>query len=181
MIVVRSCTERMPANRRAIPDAQAIKTWTSGILPATTTGTSPDSAVSRTPEAAEPSRTCVTAEQDTDRGPSMAINRDGTSEHQHQHKRHPSGASPANHTDEMSQQRHHVGVSGQEAADQAPTKELLDALGTTISPELLVQALTHRSFSHEHLAPPTMSGWSSSAMQCWNWSPQRPCSRRIPT
>lgn len=27
---------------------------------------------------------------------------------------------------------------------------LLDALGTTIPPELLVQALTHRSFAHEH-------------------------------
>ena len=84
----------------------------------------------------------------------MAINRDGTPEHQRHHKRHPSGASPANHTDEMSQRRHHVGVSGQEAANQAPTKELLDALGTTISPELLVQALTHRSFSHEHPGAP---------------------------
>lgn len=31
-----------------------------------------------------------------------------------------------------------------------PTQELLRALGTTISPDLLVEALTHRSFSHEH-------------------------------
>lgn len=31
-----------------------------------------------------------------------------------------------------------------------PSDELLAALGTTISPDLLVQALTHRSFSHEH-------------------------------
>ena len=31
-----------------------------------------------------------------------------------------------------------------------PTQELLHALGTTISPDLLVEALTHRSFSHEH-------------------------------
>ena len=28
--------------------------------------------------------------------------------------------------------------------------ELLEALGTTIEPDLLVDALTHRSFSHEH-------------------------------
>ena len=32
--------------------------------------------------------------------------------------------------------------------------ELLEALGTTISPDLLVQALTHRSFSHEHPGVP---------------------------
>ncbi|MEE8736110.1 ribonuclease III [Bifidobacterium subtile] len=31
-----------------------------------------------------------------------------------------------------------------------PADELLAVLGTTIEPELLVQALTHRSFSHEH-------------------------------
>ncbi|MEE1295918.1 MAG: ribonuclease III [Bifidobacterium sp.] len=35
-------------------------------------------------------------------------------------------------------------------APVSPTQELLDALGTTISSELLVEALTHRSFSHEH-------------------------------
>lgn len=31
-----------------------------------------------------------------------------------------------------------------------PREELFAALGATISPELLIQALTHRSFSHEH-------------------------------
>lgn len=50
--------------------------------------------------------------------------------------------------------RHHVGVVREEHDDQSPTQELLDALGTTISPELLVQALTHRSFSHEHPGAP---------------------------
>lgn len=35
-------------------------------------------------------------------------------------------------------------------APTSPSNPLLEALGTTISPELLVQALTHRSFSHEH-------------------------------
>ena len=33
---------------------------------------------------------------------------------------------------------------------QTAANELLEALGTTISPDLLVQALTHRSFAHEH-------------------------------
>ena len=31
-----------------------------------------------------------------------------------------------------------------------PREELFSALGVTISPDLLIQALTHRSFSHEH-------------------------------
>lgn len=31
-----------------------------------------------------------------------------------------------------------------------PSDDLLKALGTSLSPDLLVQALTHRSFSHEH-------------------------------
>ena len=31
-----------------------------------------------------------------------------------------------------------------------PTQALLNVLGTTLSPEILVEALTHRSFSHEH-------------------------------
>lgn len=35
-----------------------------------------------------------------------------------------------------------------------PSDELLDRLGTTLTPELLVQALTHRSFSHEHPSAP---------------------------
>lgn len=34
--------------------------------------------------------------------------------------------------------------------DLNPSNVLLDALGTTLSPEILVEALTHRSFSHEH-------------------------------
>lgn len=39
-----------------------------------------------------------------------------------------------------------------EATNQpsSPSAELLEALDTTISPDLLVQALTHRSFAHEH-------------------------------
>lgn len=37
-----------------------------------------------------------------------------------------------------------------EPHDGDPSKALLDALGTSISPDLLVEALTHRSFSHEH-------------------------------
>lgn len=38
----------------------------------------------------------------------------------------------------------------EEDAPMSPSDELLSRLGTTISPELLIQALTHRSFSHEH-------------------------------
>ncbi|MCO6558700.1 MAG: ribonuclease III [Bifidobacterium sp.] len=36
----------------------------------------------------------------------------------------------------------------------SPQQELLSRLGTTLSPDLLVQALTHRSFSHEHEGAP---------------------------
>ena len=39
---------------------------------------------------------------------------------------------------------------------------LLEALGTTIEPDLLVEALTHRSFSHEHEAPRTTNDSNSS-------------------
>ncbi|KFI45073.1 ribonuclease-3 [Bifidobacterium bohemicum] len=35
-------------------------------------------------------------------------------------------------------------------ATPTPQAELLERLGTTLSPDLLIQALTHRSFSHEH-------------------------------
>ena len=35
-------------------------------------------------------------------------------------------------------------------AQPATGNELLEALGTTLTPDLLVQALTHRSFAHEH-------------------------------
>lgn len=38
----------------------------------------------------------------------------------------------------------------QRSQQHSPTDELLEALGARISPDLLVQALTHRSFSHEH-------------------------------
>ncbi|KAA8829749.1 ribonuclease III [Bifidobacterium myosotis] len=41
-----------------------------------------------------------------------------------------------------------------EDTEQQPAHELLEALGTTINPDLLVQALTHRSFSHEHPGVP---------------------------
>lgn len=41
-------------------------------------------------------------------------------------------------------------LDGNEASSNDPSQELLNALGTTISPDLLVEALTHRSFSHEH-------------------------------
>ncbi|RFT37024.1 ribonuclease III, partial [Bifidobacteriaceae bacterium NR015] len=41
-------------------------------------------------------------------------------------------------------------LDGDETRPGDPTQELLNALGTTISPDLLVEALTHRSFSHEH-------------------------------
>lgn len=38
----------------------------------------------------------------------------------------------------------------QQEQPQSASEQLLSILGTTISPDLLVQALTHRSFSHEH-------------------------------
>ena len=53
---------------------------------------------------------------------------------------------------------------------------LLEALGTTIEPDLLVEALTHRSFSHEH-----EGAKNSSVMRCSNWSPRKRCTRCIPT
>ncbi|WEV42774.1 ribonuclease III [Bifidobacterium sp. ESL0682] len=43
---------------------------------------------------------------------------------------------------------------GDAAKSSTPQQELLDRLGTTLSPDLLVQALTHRSFSHEHEGAP---------------------------
>ena len=43
--------------------------------------------------------------------------------------------------------RHVVRTSG---PDDQPANELLERLGTTIAPDMLVQALTHRSFAHEH-------------------------------
>ena len=45
----------------------------------------------------------------------------------------------------------HTTIMSNETPQQpTPANELLEALGTTLSPDLLVQALTHRSFSHEH-------------------------------
>ena len=41
-------------------------------------------------------------------------------------------------------------MSNETPQQPTPANELLEALGTTLSPDLLVQALTHRSFSHEH-------------------------------
>lgn len=58
---------------------------------------------------------------------------------------------------------------------------LLEALGTTIEPDLLVEALTHRSFSHEMRGPRTTNASNSSVMRCSNWSPRKRCTRCIPT
>lgn len=41
-------------------------------------------------------------------------------------------------------------MSNETPQQPTPANKLLEALGTTLSPDLLVQALTHRSFSHEH-------------------------------
>lgn len=90
----------------------------------------------------------------------MTSNADGTtSQHHHHGKRHHSAPAHADETrtgaiQAAGGQRHRIGVVRQEQPDQLPTQKLLDALGTTISPELLVQALTHRSFSHEHPGAP---------------------------
>ena len=48
----------------------------------------------------------------------------------------------------------HVNESREATAGADPTHDLLDRLGTTISPDLLVEALTHRSFSHENPGAP---------------------------
>lgn len=59
---------------------------------------------------------------------------------------------------------HHGTRSGEFATPQrtdtasaplpVPSGALLEALGTTITPDLLVEALTHRSFAHEHPGTP---------------------------
>ena len=54
---------------------------------------------------------------------------------------------------ESVQTKHEEGAR-EATADADPTRELLDRLGTTISPDLLVEALTHRSFSHENPGSP---------------------------
>lgn len=44
----------------------------------------------------------------------------------------------------------HVDIEQGVHGAEEPSRALLDALGTTLEPDLLVEALTHRSFSHEH-------------------------------
>ena len=56
---------------------------------------------------------------------------------------------------------------------------LLEALGTTLEPDLLVEALTHRSFSHEHEGATNV--WNSLATPCLSSSPRKPCTRHTPT
>ena len=58
---------------------------------------------------------------------------------------------------------------------------LLEALGTTLEPDLLVEALTHRSFSHEIRAQKTTNVWNSLATPCLSSSPRKPCTRHTPT
>lgn len=58
---------------------------------------------------------------------------------------------------------------------------LLEALGTTLEPDLLVEALTHRSFSHENPGAKTTNVWNSLATPCLSSSPRKPCTRRTPT
>lgn len=41
-------------------------------------------------------------------------------------------------------------VAKEQEYENSPAQDLLNALGTTISPDRLIEALTHRSFSHEH-------------------------------
>ena len=58
---------------------------------------------------------------------------------------------------------------------------LLEALGTTLEPDLLVEALTHRSFSHENPGAKTTNVWNSLEMPYLSSSPRKPCTRRTPT
>lgn len=58
---------------------------------------------------------------------------------------------------------------------------LLEALGTTLEPDLLVEALTHRSFSHENPGAKTTNVWNSLATPCLSSSPRKPCTRHTPT
>lgn len=58
---------------------------------------------------------------------------------------------------------------------------LLEALGTTLEPDLLVEALTHRSFSHENRSAKTTNVWNSSVMPCLSSFPRKPSTRRTPT
>ena len=58
---------------------------------------------------------------------------------------------------------------------------LLEALGTTLEPDLLVEALTHRSFSHENPGAKNYERLESLATPCLSSSPRKPCTRRTPT
>lgn len=58
---------------------------------------------------------------------------------------------------------------------------LLEALGTTLEPDLLVEALTHRSFSHENPGAKNYDVWNSLATPCLSSSPRKPCTRHTPT
>lgn len=51
----------------------------------------------------------------------------------------------------MATHEHH---GQQQSLQNEAAQELLDKLGNTISPELLIHALTHRSFAHEHPGMP---------------------------
>lgn len=66
----------------------------------------------------------------------------------------------------MSGRRRRSDVPGEVPARQ-DVETLTAALGTTVDPELLVLALTHRSFAHEAGGIPPTSGWSSSGTRCW--------------
>lgn len=83
---------------------------------------------------------------------------------------------------------HHGTRSGEFATPQhtdtasaplpVPSGALLEALGTTITPDLLVEALTHRSFAHEHPGTANYERLEFPGMRCSNWSSPKPCSRR---
>ena len=66
----------------------------------------------------------------------------------------PDSTSTANHSNPNGRNRQDPETAHLEASCGDPQKALLDALGTTMEPDLLVQALTHRSFSHEHPGAP---------------------------
>lgn len=67
-------------------------------------------------------------------------------------------------------------MSNETPQQPTPANELLEALGTTLSPDLLVQALTHRSFSHEHPGVANYERLEFWETRCSNWSPLKRCS-----
>ena len=58
---------------------------------------------------------------------------------------------------------------------------LLEALGTTLEPDLLVEALTHAPSRTRIRAQKTTNVWNSLATPCLSSSPRKPCTRRTPT